>query len=136
MKKIILAAVVSVCMLGLSGCGFKDIDSDTEIVATTTTAYEDSALIIPTETTAPEVEIPTFTDPPEDSPYPAAMRVTANVNARKGASTADDIIQIIESGTEITVVGEKDGWYQIDLDGNEAYVIMDYVEEIPEGEQE
>lgn len=137
MKKTVIAAAAAALLL--TGCGFQDINSNASIVATTTT-YEDPSLMLTpsseTSTTSPDIpDEPTETDPPEESPFPAKMKTTANVNARTGASTANDIIKLLEEGTVIEVLGEQDGWYKIDLDGSEAYVIKDYVEEVSEEEQ-
>lgn len=129
MTKIKKISVVLGAALLLSGCGFHDIETNTSII-TTTTAPTDSVLLPPPESSEPDSTSQTTGEPGEPSPYPAKMITTANVNARSGASTADGIIKVVEEGTEITVVGEKDDWYKVDLDGTEAYIIKEYVSEI------
>ena len=68
------------------------------------------------------------------------MVATTNVNARKGPSTADEIALTVVEGTEVTVLGLSQGWYKVDIDGEELYIIQDYLEEVkaeeaPEAEE-
>lgn len=134
LKRPAIIAVLAAVTFSLTGCGFQDIEADTAIVATTTT-YSDPLLVEPAETTTAATTTPEKkteskkTEPPEKSPYPAVMKTTANVNARTAPSTSGDVIETLAEGSEIKVIGEKDGWYKIELEGaDEAYVIKDYVE--------
>lgn len=129
----------------LSGCSFEEIKSDKNIVtsetkATTTTMQVLEVPELTTTTpavTTPAEPVPGETTPvtEEESPFPVTMITTANVNARKGPSTADEISQTVVEGTEVTVVGYADGWYQIDLNGETLYIIEDYLEVVEEEEE-
>ena len=131
-KAVLMVAAASL----LSGCSFEEIKSDkniitSETVASTTTMQVLEVPEITTTTTvatAPSETLPGEDEPVEESPYPATMKTTANVNARKGPSTADEIFKTVVEGTEVTVIGYADSWYQIDLDGETVYIIEDYLE--------
>lgn len=147
LKIISKGIIISATLLLFSGCSFEEIKSDKNIVTsdsaettttmqvlevpeltTTTTAATTPAEVIPGEDVTSVVE--------ENNPFPALMITTANVNARKGPSTADEISQTVVEGTEVTVVGYADGWYQIDLDGETLYIIEDYLEAVVENSDE
>lgn len=140
-KTIIMLGVAAM----LSGCSFEEIKSDKNIVtsetkATTTTMQVLEVPELTTTTpavTTPAEPVPGETTPvtEEESPFPVTMITTANVNARKGPSTADEISQTVVEGTEVTVVGYADGWYQIDLNGETLYIIEDYLEVVEEEEE-
>lgn len=134
------AFAITLVALTLAGCGFVEIKSDTDIIKPEEepTTSTNVTLEVP-EVTTPEPEVTTPTDTstevstePEEpaSPYPMEMKTTANVNARKDPSTAGEIIQIVPEGTTVKAVGFTDGWYEVDLDGEKAYIIENYVEEI------
>lgn len=64
------------------------------------------------------------------------MYTTSAANVRSGPGTDFDVIDKLQSGTEVTVVFETDGWSQLSLEGQEAYVSSDYLTaEIPQAEQ-
>lgn len=76
----------------------------------------------------------------EEKPVQAGT-VTTNgscLNVRNGASTDYDIIGQLKNGSEITIKGEKDGWYQIEFPAEFAYVCGNYVKlkDIPVKETE
>lgn len=62
----------------------------------------------------------------------------SNLNVRNGTSTDYDIIGQLKNGSEITIKGEKDGWYQIEFPAEFAYVCGNYVKlkDIPVKETE
>ncbi|MBQ7755795.1 MAG: SH3 domain-containing protein [Oscillospiraceae bacterium] len=136
-KTIIMLGVAAM----LSGCSFEEIKSDKNIVisetkATTTTMQVLEVPELTTTTpavTTPAEPVPGETTPvtEEESPFPVTMITTANVNARKGPSTADEIAQTVVASTEVTAIGYVDGWYQIDLNGETLYIIEDYLEFAP-----
>ncbi len=56
-----------------------------------------------------------------------------NLNVRTGPSTGYDIITQLINGSNVKVIGEKDGWYQIEIPARYGYVCGEYlrVNEIP-----
>ena len=64
----------------------------------------------------------------------------SNLNVRTGPGIGYDIISSLANGSQIKVLGEKDGWYQIEFPADIAYVCGQYVRlnevataETPEG---
>lgn len=69
--------------------------------------------------------------PPEEEPVTEVyVRATANVNLRKAPSTDGEIIVTIDSGSEMLLIGEENGWAQVTYNGQTGYVSADYVETI------
>lgn len=135
---IILAAIT------LSACGFVEIKTDKNIVKPDeeSTTTSNVTLEVPTvtselENTTPPVisDDPAIPDEPQ-SPFPMEMMTTANVNARKEPSTAGEIVEIVSEGTKVKAVGYSDGWYEIELDGAQVFIIENYLEEISEPSEE
>ena len=56
-----------------------------------------------------------------------------NLNVRTGPSTNYDIITQLINGSNVKVIGEKDGWYQIEIPARYGYVCGEYlrVNDIP-----
>ena len=56
-----------------------------------------------------------------------------NLNVRTGPSTGYDIITQLTNGSSVKVIGEKDGWYQIEIPARFGYVCGEYlrVNDIP-----
>ena len=56
-----------------------------------------------------------------------------NLNVRTGPSTGYDIITQLINGSTVKVLGEKDGWYQIEIPARYGYVCGEYlrVNDIP-----
>lgn len=56
-----------------------------------------------------------------------------NLNVRTGPSTSYDIITQLINGSNVKVLGEKDGWYQIEIPTRYGYVCGEYlrVNDIP-----
>ena len=57
----------------------------------------------------------------------------SNLNVRTGPSTRYGIITQLMNGTDVKVLGEKDGWYQIEIPARYGYVCGEYlrVNDIP-----
>ena len=57
----------------------------------------------------------------------------SNLNVRTGPSTGYNIITQLMNGTDVKVLGEKDGWYQIEIPARYGYVCGEYlrVNDIP-----
>lgn len=51
----------------------------------------------------------------------------SNLNVRTGPSTGYDIITQLMNGTDVKVLGEKDGWYQIEIPARYGYVCGEYL---------
>ena len=56
-----------------------------------------------------------------------------NLNVRTGPSTGYDIITQLINGSSVKVIGERDGWYQIEIPARYGYVCGEYlrVNDIP-----
>ena len=50
-----------------------------------------------------------------------------NLNVRTGPSTGYDIITQLINGSSVNVIGEKDGWYQIEIPARYGYVCGEYL---------
>lgn len=61
-----------------------------------------------------------------------------NLNVRTGPSTGYDIITQLINGSNVKVLGEKDGWYQIEIPARYGYVCGEYlrVNDIPSTQTE
>ena len=51
-----------------------------------------------------------------------------NLNVRAGASISSAIISHLKYGTEVKVLGEKDGWYEIEIPSEYAWVCGKYLQ--------
>ena len=51
----------------------------------------------------------------------------SNLNVRTGPSTGYGIITQLMNGTDVKVLGEKDGWYQIEIPARYGYVCGEYL---------
>ncbi len=62
----------------------------------------------------------------------------SNLNVRTGPSTGYDIITQLINGSNVKVLGEKDGWYQIEIPARYGYVCGEYlrVNDIPSTQTE
>ncbi len=61
------------------------------------------------------------------------IRITSSsVNVRRAPSTDSDIIDSVSSGTELTYVGQQDGWYEIRTESGAEGYVADYLAEIVE----
>lgn len=55
----------------------------------------------------------------------SVMYATDTLNVRSGPGTDTDIIGGFAPGNSVTVTGEKDGWYQVEADGQTGYIRKD-----------
>lgn len=54
--------------------------------------------------------------------------VTADVlNVRTGASTGHDIIAKVQEGQVLQVIGQENGWFKVNVNGQTGYVSGDFV---------
>lgn len=53
---------------------------------------------------------------------------TATLRVRKDATTESSILALVGDGEELIVSGEKDGWYEVEVDNLYGYVSGEYVE--------
>ncbi len=49
------------------------------------------------------------------------------VNVRKGPGTSYEVVETLAAGREVSVLGEEAGWYQIQWNNSNGYVLRDYV---------
>lgn len=54
--------------------------------------------------------------------------ITSYLNLRSGAGMSYGVIGKLTNGTEVEVIGEENGWYQVTVDGQTGYVYSDYLE--------
>ena len=98
------------------------------------------ALLIPTlpvTVTEGAVTISVDQKEPEDPGQTGTVTTQGgNLNVRTGPSTAYDIITQLTNGTTVNVLGEKDGWYRIEIPARYGYVCGQYlrVNDIPSTE--
>jgi SH3-like domain-containing protein len=90
--------------------------------------------------TQPATHTPTATRTPTPSPTPVPQQAiipgTQNINLRAGPSTNDAIVQVLQPGTALTVLGFNDerSWAQVRLvDGTEGWVSADLIRLQPGG---
>lgn len=53
---------------------------------------------------------------------------TATLRVREDASTESDILALVSDGEVLIVSGEKDGWYEVEVDNLKGYISGEYVE--------
>ncbi len=118
MKKLV-CLLLTLCLLavGFAGCGDKNNkDGD--------------------EGSSSQVGQPaTVTPSPSPQPQTAkAVRVTADsgLNVRAQPSTDSEILDLVENGERLALLTEdpQDGWYQVQYDGQTAYISAEYAEVI------
>ena len=73
--------------------------------------------------------------PVEEPVMEVYVRATANVNLRTEASTESEVILTIDSGTEMVLVSEENGWALVSYDGQTGYVSADFIENVEAEEQ-
>ena len=95
------------------------------------------ALLIPTlhvTVTDGSVVISTDKQVPEDPTRTGTVTTQGgNLNVRTGPSTGYSIITQLTNGSTVKVIGEKDGWYEIEIPARYGYVCGQYlkVNDIP-----
>lgn len=95
------------------------------------------ALLIPTlhvTVTDGSVVISTEKQAPEDPTKTGTVTTQGgNLNVRTGPSTGYSIITQLTNGSTVNVIGEKDGWYEIEIPARYGYVCGQYlrVNDIP-----
>ncbi|WP_342045583.1 SH3 domain-containing protein, partial [Bacillus sp. OTU530] len=80
-----------------------------------------TAAIDHAEASASEPSVPSETSVAHHTVEADALRV------RTGPSTSHGILGLVREGQELEVTGEQQGWYEIDYNGETAYVSKDYV---------
>ena len=50
------------------------------------------------------------------------IQLKGNANVRASASETADVIGVVDSGSQMTALGESGDWYQVDYNGNVGYV--------------
>lgn len=89
------------------------------------------AMLLPTlHVTVREGSVTISIDKQEQEDPGQAGTVTTqggNLNVRTGPSTSYDIITQLINGSNVKVLGEKDGWYQIEIPARYGYVCGEYL---------
>ena len=130
MKKLITVLIAASLSLALGGCGFNDIENNTSIIVTTTTAQH-GPLMTPDSAVDSDSSGGTVTkgeDTEPAQPDEIIFKTTANVNARSGPSTDFEVVKVVSEGTEVVVTGKEDNWYKVQIEGISAYIIEDYLD--------
>ena len=86
---------------------------------------ETTALDTPadTEETKPEEEKKEAEEQKSSSTSVIAVGIVdGDVNLRKKANTQSDILTTLSSGTTVSILGVKDGWYQVNYIGQKGYM--------------
>lgn len=104
----------------------KQFMSDTQVQAKTDEERAAEAAGETAQTTAPAAE----TSAPVQQAQPAAttpasgpsVTMGADANIRSGASQTSDVVGTVSAGEKVTVIGDADGWYQVDYNGVQGYV--------------
>jgi uncharacterized protein YgiM (DUF1202 family) len=52
---------------------------------------------------------------------------TQTLRVREEASTDSEILSLVGQGEDLTVIGEENGWYKVEVDNEEGYISGDYV---------
>lgn len=83
----------------------------------------------PDPTPGADLSTTTSTTTTTAAPVPqAGTYVTTDVlNVRRGPGTTFEVLKTLPANTEVKVLEYKDGWWRIDLQGEEAYISADYV---------
>ena len=148
---VLLAAVtvVAMCIIAFSS-PINTTELDTSLAAYTvpnTDAQDLIPVADPTsdkapadgETTALETPADTEEKKPEEEKKEAEEQkssstsviavgiVDDDVNLRKKANTQSDILITLSSGTTVSILDKKDGWYQVNYNGQKGYMSADYV---------
>ena len=150
MKKSLLS-ILLVCAMTMAGCGCTSADVTENADVTETEMAADAVVIMPVaeetekNTEAVENEFAEVTEVAEEMELAeetecgenAAFTVTAmsatkyaksSVNVRKGPSADYEKIGTLSTNQKVTVTGQADtGWYQIELNGEVAYVSNNYL---------
>lgn len=83
-----------------------------------------------TSTPEPNTPTPPETIPPDTSSGVQGTIVNASsgLNVRSGPGQDNGVVDSVPNGSQVTVLGEENGWYQISYNGNRSgYVSKDYV---------
>lgn len=75
----------------------------------------------------PKQEEPKQEEPKQEEAYtPKTMYVKATaINIRKESNTSSDIIDSLEMNAQVKVVGEENGWYKVEVNGEKGYIRQD-----------
>jgi hypothetical protein len=80
-----------------------------------------------TDTPAP-VDVPADV-PAESDPQLLYVSAGERVNVRSGPGTTYDIIGSVAPGAALTVVGNAEGWQQVEFDGGDGWIFADLLSE-------
>lgn len=82
---------------------------------------------VPTEPSVPETSQPENQPQPQPQPQSQPGYTIGEVNVRTGPSTDHDIHTKLTAHSEVEILGEENGWYQIRMEDDEYYVSSQYV---------
>jgi|GEM_PF-531848 len=104
-------------------------DKDKAKIAMTTPASPDSGRDAD-ETDSHKQITPKVTEKKADaeSGTISTSLTTPTIKVRRGASTGYRSVGELKRGADIQIIGKKDGWYKVQLDGREGYVYGGFVD--------
>lgn len=80
------------------------------------------------------IDLPPVTEQPAANGQ-SVWTSTDGVNLRAEPNTDCKILTMLEIGTQLTLLGEENGWAQVEYDGQQGYVSADYITDVdPAGE--
>lgn len=80
------------------------------------------------------IDLPPVTEQPTATGQ-SVWTSTDGVNLRAEPNTDCKILTMLEVGTQLTLLGEENGWAQVEYDGQQGYVSADYITDVdPAGE--
>jgi uncharacterized protein YgiM (DUF1202 family) len=50
------------------------------------------------------------------------VTLNSDANLRSAASEVSDVVGVLNAGTQVTIVGEADRWYQVNYNGSSGYI--------------
>lgn len=81
------------------------------------------------------IDLPPVTEQPAAADGQSVWTSTGGVNLREEPNTDCKILTMLEEGTMLTLLGEENGWAQVEYDGQQGYVSTEYITDVdPAGE--
>jgi uncharacterized protein YgiM (DUF1202 family) len=79
---------------------------------------------------------PVTENPVETESEDTYVWTSDGVNLRAEPNTDCEVLAVLGSGTQLTLLGEEDGWVQVSFNGQEGYISTDYITSIDPFEEE
>lgn len=76
------------------------------------------------------IDLPPVTEQPSGGNGQSVWTSTDGVNLRAEPNTDCKILTMLVEGTPLTLLGEEDGWAQVEYNGEQGYVSADYITDV------